>query len=66
MDISTNLKQVGEVIETLIHIKDSLYSELTFEQKVSLEDACNLLSHHLGISPSMTGSTILKEVEWIL
>lgn len=27
---------------------DSLYSELTFEQKVSLEDACNLLSHHLG------------------
>lgn len=48
MDSSTNLKQVGEVIETLIHIKDSLYSELTFEQKVSLEDACNLLSHHLG------------------
>ena len=53
MDISANLKQVGEVIETLIHIKGSLYSELTFEQKVSLEDACNLLSHHLGggISP---------------
>ena len=48
MDSSANLKQVGEVIETLIHIKDSLYSELTFEQKVSLEDACNLLSHHLG------------------
>ena len=31
MDSSTNLKQVGEVIETLIRIKDSLYSELTFE-----------------------------------
>lgn len=39
---------VGEVIETLIRIKDKVYSHLSFEERETLNDACNLLEKNLG------------------
>lgn len=41
-------KMVGEVIETLIRIKDKVYGHLSFEEREALNDACNLLEKNLG------------------
>lgn len=41
-------KMIGEVIETLIRVKDKLYGQLTFEECEALNDACNLLEKNLG------------------
>jgi hypothetical protein len=41
-------KLVGEVVETLIRIKDEFYSRLTLREKEALDDACNLLVYNVG------------------
>lgn len=41
-------KLVGEVVETLIRIKDDFYSKLTLREKEALDDACNLLVYNVG------------------
>ena len=41
-------KLVGEVVETLIRIKDSFYARLTLREKEALDDACNLLVYNVG------------------
>lgn len=41
-------KQIGEVVEALIDIKDEFYSNLTYSQIDAINDACNLLSKILG------------------
>lgn len=41
-------KLVGEVVETLIRIKDECYANLTLREKEALDDACNLLVYNVG------------------
>lgn len=41
-------KLVGEVVETLIRIKDAFYARLTLREKEALDDACNLLVYNVG------------------
>ena len=41
-------KTVGQVINTLIHIKDTMYGQLSLEEKNALDDACNLLYSQIG------------------
>lgn len=41
-------RMVGEVVETLIRIKDTFYGDLTLAQRDALDDACNLLANNIG------------------
>ena len=40
-------KLVGEMVETLIRIKDAFYARLTLREKEALDDACNLLVYNV-------------------